>query len=92
MDADIVNIYHRLCDRYTVALSSALALGYKASVDYPILRGTSSLGIFEMFYDDVPSFAFYVMNSNGEVITHKHFQSAGTAEDAVVRFMKGDAL
>ena len=88
-DNDIVNIYHNLSNRYSLILTSSLAVGFKTTIDFPILRGTSSLGNFEMFVDDFPSFAFYAMRDNGDVFAHKHLQSIVEAKQAVADFMEG---
>ena len=89
MDADIVFIYQKLRNRYPITLSSSLAMEFKTTVDFLVLSGISSLGRFEMFFDDVPSFAFYAMYSNGEVFAHKHLRSAEEAEKTVADFMEG---
>ena len=89
VDADIINIYHTLRNRYPLILTSSLAAGFKATTDFPILRGASSLGNFEMVVDDLPSFAFYAMHDNGEVFDHKHVQSVNKAEETITDFMEG---
>ena len=88
-DTDIVNIYHKLSNHYPLILTSSLAAGFKTTLDFPILKGISSLGEFEMFFDELPSFEFYAMHDNGEVFAHKHFYSVSEAEQAVADFMEG---
>ena len=92
MDADIVYIYEKLCNKYPLELTSAHKQGIHSSIDFPILIGTSVLGKFEMCYDDVPSFAFYAVRSSGEVFAHWHLQTATEAEKAVIDFMEGKIL
>lgn len=89
MDADIQAIYERLRNRYPLALSSSLSLGFKSKMDFPVLHGQSSLGRFELFYDDVPSFAFYAMGDNRTVFAHFHLQTPSKAEETVIDFMEG---
>lgn len=89
MDADIGFIYQKLRNRYPITMNSSLAMGFKTTVDFPVLGGVSSLGRFELFFDDVPSFAFYAMHNNGEVLAHKHLQSIDEAEKTVADFMEG---
>lgn len=89
MDADIQAIYERLRDRYPIVLSSSLSLGFNGKVDFPVLYGQSVLGRFELFYDDVPSFAFYAMDDSGGVFAHFHLQTPAEAEKTVLDFMDG---
>ena len=88
-DTDIANIYHNLSNRYPLSLTSSIAAGFQTTIDFPILKGTSSLGNFDMFCDDLPSFEFYAMNNKAEVFAHTHFYSANEAEQAVIDFMEG---
>lgn len=88
MDSDVVNIYKRLSSSYPITLNSSLAIGFKSNIDFPVLSGTSTLGRFEMFFDDV-SFAFYAMYDDGEVFAHWHLQTSSEAEKAVADFMEG---
>lgn len=88
MDADIREIYEHLRSRYPIVLSSSLMLGFKSTFDFPVLHGKSSLGTFELFYDDV-SFAFYAMRDNREVFAHFHLQTLANAEETVINFMEG---
>ena len=89
MDADVVRIYEKLCNKYSLELTSAHKQGFHSSIDFLILIGISVLGKFEMYYDDVPSFAFYATRSSGEVFAHWHLQTATEAEKAVADFMEG---
>lgn len=89
IDADIVNIYRKLSKRYPLILTSSLAEGFNTTLDFPVLKGSSSLGSFEMFPDDLPSFEFYAMHDNGELAIHMHFYSFTEAEQAVADFMEG---
>lgn len=89
VEADIVSIYHKLSHRYPLALTNSLAAGFNTTIDFPVLSGTSALGKFELFLDDLPSFAFYAMCDNSEVFAHRHFDSADEAEQAVVDYMEG---
>ena len=88
MDADIRAIYEHLHSRYPIILSSSLCRGFKSKIDFPVLHGRSTLGEFELFYDDV-SFAFYAMHDHGEVFAHWHMQTPIDAENAVADFMQG---
>ena len=88
-ETDVVRIYQKLSDRYPLILTNSLAAGFMTSLEFPVLKGTSSLGNFELFYDDVPSFAFYAMRDNGEEFAHTHFYSVSEAEQAVADFMEG---
>ena len=88
MDSDIVSIYEKLRENYPISLNSSLAISSKFAIDFPILCGTSSLGKFEVFFDDV-SFPFYAMRDNGEVYAHWHLQTPAEVEKTVVDFMEG---
>ena len=50
VEADLVRIYHKLCNYYPLMLINSLAAGYKTTVDFPVLKGASPLGNFEMFF------------------------------------------
>ena len=89
VEADIVNLYHKLSKYYPLILTDTLAVGYTKDSAFPILKGSSSLGNFEMFFDDLPSFEFYAMHNNGELFAHTHFYSVSAAEQAVADFMEG---
>ena len=80
MDAEVIRIFEKLKGKYPVEL---------VHTDYPILSGTSQLGKFEMFFDDVPSFAFYATHHNGEFLAHWHEKNSSEAEKAVVDFLEG---
>lgn len=88
MDADIITIYNHLSSRYPVFLSSSLALGFKSKIDFPVLHGQSTLGRFELYFDDF-SFAFYAMHNGEDVFAHKHLQTLLEAEETVADFMEG---
>lgn len=88
MDTDVVKIYENLKPYYPVILSSSLNLGFKGNTDFPVIHGRSSLGKFELFFDDV-SFAFYAMNENNEVFSHFHLQTAENTEETIISFMEG---
>ncbi len=89
MDADVIRIYEKLSNKYSIELTSAWKKGFHSSVDFPILTGTSALGSFEMIFDDVPSFAFYATRNTGEFLRHWHAYSAEEAEKSVIDFMEG---
>ena len=74
MDSDIIKIYEKLRESYPISVSSSLAVSPNFKIDFPILCGVSSLGKFEVFFDDV-SFPFYAMRDNGEVFAHWHLQT-----------------
>lgn len=88
MDADIKKLYAQLHDEYPLELTSAFEKGSKTNIDYPILRGTSMLGSFELFYGDL-DFEFYAERDDGAFLSHCHLQSAKEAEQTVVDFMNG---
>lgn len=88
MDADILMIYEKLHERYQISLRSSLAVSPNFKIDFPILCGTSNLGKFEVFFDDV-SFPFYAMRENGEVFAHWHLQTSDEVVKTVVDFMEG---
>lgn len=89
MDADVIRIYKKLCNKYPIELTSALKKGFHSSIDFPILTGASALGSFEMSCDDVPSFGFYATRNTGEFLAHWHVYSAEEAERSVIDFMEG---
>lgn len=91
MDSDILNIYEKLRKSYPISVNSSLAVSPNFKMDFPVLCGTSGLGRFEMFFDDV-SFAFYAMRDNGEVFAHWHLQTPAEAETAVAGFMEGKIM
>lgn len=88
MDADIKILYNQLQSMYPLKLTSAFEQGFKTSIDYPILCGTSTLGNFELFYGDL-GFEFYAQRDDGAFLAHCHLQSANEAEQTVVDFMNG---
>ena len=88
MDSDIVRVYEKLCKSYPICLKSALDVSPKFKIDFPILCGSSRLGKFEVFFDDV-SFPFYAMQEDGEVYAHWHLQTPDEVEKTVVTFMEG---
>lgn len=88
MDTDVIKIYENLKNRYPIKLSSSIDLGFKSKVDFPVLHGQSTLGRFELFFDDV-SFPFYGMNENKEVFSHFHLQTISEAEETIINFMEG---
>ena len=88
MDSDIIKIYEKLQGNYPISVSSSLAVSPNFKIDFPILCGISSLGKFEVFFDDV-SFPFYAMRDNGEVFAHWHLQTPDEVEKTVVDFMEG---
>ena len=88
MDADVVRIYERLRESYPVTLKNSLAMGYKSSMDFPVLCGKSCLGKFEVCFDDV-SFPFYAMHDDGVIYAHWHLQAPSEVEKTVVDFMEG---
>lgn len=88
MDSDIVSIYKKLCKSYPICLNSSLAVSSRFKMDFPVLCGASSLGKFEVFFDDV-SFPFYAMYENGEVFAHWHLQTPDEVERTVADFMNG---
>lgn len=88
MDADIKKLYTLLQGEYPLELKSSKEMGFKSNIDFPVLRGTSVLGFFELFYGDL-DFEFYSMKENGEFLAHFHLQSVTEAEKTVVDFMNG---
>ena len=88
MDLVVLKIYETLHESYPISLNSSLAISPNFKTDFPILCGTSQLGKFEVFFDDV-SFPFYVMRDNGEVFAHWHLQTPDEVEKTVVDFMEG---
>ena len=88
MDSDIIKIYEKLRESYPISVNSSLAVSPNFKTDFPILCGTSNLGKFEVFFDDV-SFPFYAMRDNGEVFAHWHLQTPDEVEKTVVDFMEG---
>ena len=88
MDSDILKIYEKLHGSYPISVNSSLAVSPNFKIDFPILCGISSLGKFEMLFDDV-SFAFYAKHDNGEIFAHWHLQTVADAEKAVIDFMNG---
>lgn len=91
METDILVIYEHLCHKYPVSLSSSKVLHPKTRLDFPIVHGSSVLGKFELFYDDV-SFAFYAIQEDGKVFAHRHLQTLEEAEKAVSDFMQGNLV
>ncbi len=88
MDSDILLIYEKLHESYPICVKSSLDVSPNFKTDFPILCGTSNLGEFEVFYDDV-SFPFYAMRDNGEVFAHWHLQTPDEVEKTVADFMEG---
>ena len=88
MDAVVLKIYETLHESYPISVNSSLAISPNFKIDFPILCGTSNLGKFEVFFDDV-SFPFYAMHDNGEVFAHWHLQTPDEVEKTVVDFMEG---
>ena len=88
MDSDILKIYEALHESYPISVNSSLAVNPNFKIDFPILYGTSNLGKFEVFFDDV-SFPFYAMRDKGEVFAHWHLQTPDEVEKTVVDFMDG---
>ena len=88
MDTDIIKIYEKLQENYPISVNSSLAVSPNFKTDFPILCGTSSLGKFKVFFDEV-SFPFYAMRDNGEVFAHWHLQTLDEVEKTVVDFMEG---
>ena len=88
METDVTIIYERLCKTYPICLSRSVDRGFKSNVDFPVLHGHSSLGDFELFYDDV-SFPFYVEREDGELIAHFHLRTLEEAEKCIADFMEG---
>ena len=84
----VVQIYEKFHQRYPISVVSSLAVNPNFKIDFPILCGTSNLGQFEVFFDDV-SFPFYAMRDNGEVFAHWHLQTPDEVEKTVVDFMEG---
>lgn len=88
MDSDILMIYEKLHESYPISINSSLLVNPNFKIDFPILCGTSNLGKFEVFYDDV-SFPFYAIRDNGDVFAHWHLQTPDEVEKTVVDFMEG---
>ena len=88
MDANIKSLYKQLHSKYPLELKNSKEMGFKTNSDFPVLCGISSLGKFEVFFDDV-SFPFYAMRDNGEVFAHWHLQTPDEVEKTVVDFMEG---
>lgn len=89
MDSDVLKIYEKLHESYPISVNSSLAVSPNFKIDFPILCGTSNLGKFEVFFDDV-SFPFYAMHDNGEVFAHWHLQTAQEVEETIANFMEGN--
>ena len=88
MNFCVVYIYKKLCESYPIYLKSSLDVSPNFKVDFPVLCGASTLGRFEVFFDDV-SFPFYAMREDGDVYEHWHLQTPDEVERAVVNFMDG---
>ena len=87
----VVQIYEKLHEMYPISVVSSLTVSPNFKIDFPILCGASSLGKFEVLFDDV-SFPFYVMRDNGEVFAHWHLQTPDDVEQTVVDFMEGKLM
>jgi len=88
MDTDIKNLYNQLQDKYSLELTSSFQQKFKTNIDYPILRGTTVWGRFDLFYGDL-DFEFYAKRNNGEFMGHLHLKSIEEARQVVADFMEG---
>ena len=85
---DVLAVYNRLKDRYSLILTNTMALDEGFTVDCPILVGKAHGQVIELYEDD-GMFVLDVMDEAQTQGTHWHPNDADSAVDYIAEFMDG---